>query len=121
MKYHGLCGVELDFTATPLYYALNSHLRGIGASNTFSAFHRLYSEWIRHDHTRHAMFKSSSLPITDWIASLTFRSITNRKGVVHACATTGSGCITLCYTRSTLAICGSRMDCYTQRIHPKAL
>ncbi|GFU47750.1 hypothetical protein TNCV_4464991 [Trichonephila clavipes] len=43
-----------------------------------------------------------------FLACLFFRSIPNRKCVVHACTTTGEY-TGRCYTRSTLEICGNRM------------
>ncbi|GFT56846.1 hypothetical protein TNCV_2522491 [Trichonephila clavipes] len=60
-----------------------------------------------YDHTGHAMFKSSSLPIRlNCFLSLLVLLI-NR-------TTTDPG-----YIRSTLALCGSRMDFCTPEIHRK--
>ncbi|GFW03804.1 hypothetical protein TNCV_2539151 [Trichonephila clavipes] len=61
----------------------------------------------------YAMFKSSSFPIRVNCLDCVFsRSITNRKHVVHPFTTTGN-------MRSSLTICGWRMDCCTRRLHPK--
>ncbi|GFX82673.1 transposable element Tc1 transposase [Trichonephila clavipes] len=49
------------------------------------------------------------------LACLFSRSIANRKRLVLAFTATGMGYTTHCYTRSTLAICGSLMDCCTPK------
>ncbi|GFU07531.1 hypothetical protein TNCV_2225141 [Trichonephila clavipes] len=84
--------------------------------------HQPYFYKIMRDHTWHAMFKSTSLPIrlNCSLACLFSRSIANRKRVVHA-FTTSPAVHPRCYTRLTLTICRSRMDFCAPRIHPKPL
>ncbi|GFX90649.1 transposable element Tcb1 transposase [Trichonephila clavipes] len=83
------------------------------SSHTFCTYHQPYSNSIMHDHTWRAKCKRFSLPIRlncflGLLACFLDLSPVENVCVVNACTTTGPG-----YTKSTLVICGSRMDCCT--------
>ena len=93
------------------------------SSRIFRTCQLSHSNRIMRDNTWHTMFKTSFLPFRFHccLASLFSWSITYQKHLADGCRTAGLGYIALCYTKSSMTICGSSMNYYTTRTYLKSL